>query len=246
MTLSSLRHSQMLPEYRYHLPWKITLCFAFYMVIHRASLGATTVKNPPIMQKTQFRSLGQEDPLEKEMATHSSILAWRIPRTEKPDGPQSMGSQTFRHNWATHFSPSFFYDNMYSLILYLTYYFLKYSREIDVSQICAKYILCQFKETSHIILPVEKMEHTYSNQPKPLQKSRLKEKWEQHNRTPITQRVSRAFLMEENFQPDILHEELQVVAKERRGYSKWKSWQMVRNGGDLTSRVIRCSILDWA
>ena len=77
MTLSSLRHSQMLPEYRYHLPWKITLCFAFYMVIYRASLGAT-VKNPPIMQKTQFRSLGQEDSLAKEMATHSSILAWRV------------------------------------------------------------------------------------------------------------------------------------------------------------------------
>ena len=77
MTLSSLRHSQMLPEYRYHLPWKITLCFAFYMVIYRASLGAT-VKNPPIMQKTQFRSLGQEDSLAKEMATHSSTLALKI------------------------------------------------------------------------------------------------------------------------------------------------------------------------
>ena len=45
------------------------------------------------MQKTQFGSLGQEDPLEKEMATHSSILAWRIPQTEKPGGLQFMGLQ---------------------------------------------------------------------------------------------------------------------------------------------------------
>ena len=43
------------------------------------------------MWETQIRSLGQEDPLEKEMATHSSILAWRIPRTEEPGGLQSMG-----------------------------------------------------------------------------------------------------------------------------------------------------------
>ena len=52
------------------------------------------VKNPPAMWETQVRSLGQEDPLEKEMATHSSILAWEIPRTENPDRLQSMGSQT--------------------------------------------------------------------------------------------------------------------------------------------------------
>ena len=45
------------------------------------------------MQETQVRSLGWEDPLEKEMATHSSILAWRIPWTEEPDGLQSMGMQ---------------------------------------------------------------------------------------------------------------------------------------------------------
>ena len=50
------------------------------------------VKNPPAMQETRVRSLGQEDPLEKDMATHSSILAWRIPWTEEPGGLQSMGS----------------------------------------------------------------------------------------------------------------------------------------------------------
>ena len=48
------------------------------------------VKNLPVMQETQVRSLRQEDPLEKEMATHSSILAWRIPQTEEPGGLQSM------------------------------------------------------------------------------------------------------------------------------------------------------------
>ena len=54
------------------------------------------VKNPPAMQEmqeTQFQSLGQEDPLQKEMATHFSILAWKIPWTEEPGGLQSMGSQ---------------------------------------------------------------------------------------------------------------------------------------------------------
>ena len=54
---------------------------------------AQTVKNLPPMQETQIQSLGWEDPLEEDMATHSSILAWRIPRTEEPGRPQSMGSQ---------------------------------------------------------------------------------------------------------------------------------------------------------
>ena len=53
------------------------------------------------MQETQVRFLGQKDPLEKEMATHSSILAWRIPWTEEPGGLQSMGSQGVRHDLAT-------------------------------------------------------------------------------------------------------------------------------------------------
>ena len=53
------------------------------------------------MQETQVWSLGWEDPLEKGMATHSSILAWRIPRTEEPGGLHSTGSQRVRHDWAT-------------------------------------------------------------------------------------------------------------------------------------------------
>ena len=55
-------------------------------------------KRLPTMRKTQIRSLGQEDPLEKEMATHSSILAWKIPWTEEPGRLQSMGSQRVRHD----------------------------------------------------------------------------------------------------------------------------------------------------
>ena len=54
---------------------------------------AQAVKNLPEMQETQVQSLDQEDPLEKEMVTHSSFLAWKIPWTEGPGGLQSMGSQ---------------------------------------------------------------------------------------------------------------------------------------------------------
>ena len=53
--------------------------------------GKELVKNPPAMQEMQVRSLGRDDPLEKEMATHSSILVWEIPWTEEPGGLQSMG-----------------------------------------------------------------------------------------------------------------------------------------------------------
>ena len=59
---------------------------------------AHTVKNLPAMQETWVQSLGWEDPLEKGMATHSSILEWRIPWTEEPDRLQSMGSQRVKHN----------------------------------------------------------------------------------------------------------------------------------------------------
>ena len=59
---------------------------------------AQKVKNLPAVQETQVQSLGWEDPLEKEMTIHSSILAWRILWTEEPRGLQSMGSQRVRHN----------------------------------------------------------------------------------------------------------------------------------------------------
>ena len=64
----------------------------------RASLVAQMVKNPPAMWETWVRSLGQEDPLEEGMATHCSILAWRIPWTEELGGLQSLGSQRVGHD----------------------------------------------------------------------------------------------------------------------------------------------------
>ena len=59
------------------------------------------IKNLPTMQDTWVQSLGQEDPLEKGMATHSGILAWKIPWTEEPGKLKSIESPTVRHNWAT-------------------------------------------------------------------------------------------------------------------------------------------------
>ena len=70
-------------------------------VQYQASRVAQTVKNLPAMWETQVWALGQEDPLEKGMATHSSALAWTIPRTEEPGGLQSIGSQRAGHDWAT-------------------------------------------------------------------------------------------------------------------------------------------------
>ena len=63
--------------------------------------GGSVVKNLPAVQETWVQSLGWEDPLKKEMATHSSILAWEIPWTEEPGELQSMGLQRVRHNLAT-------------------------------------------------------------------------------------------------------------------------------------------------
>ena len=66
-----------------------------------ASLVAQRLKRLPPMRETWVRSLGREVPLEKEMATHSSILAWRIPRMEEPGKPQFTGPQRVGHDWAT-------------------------------------------------------------------------------------------------------------------------------------------------
>ena len=59
---------------------------------------AQQVNNPHAMQETQVQSLGREDPLKEAMTTHSSILAWEIPRTDETHGLQSAGSQRVRHN----------------------------------------------------------------------------------------------------------------------------------------------------
>ena len=69
---------------------------------------AQIVKNLSTVEQTQVRSLGWKDPLEKGMATHSSILAWRIPWTEEPGGLESMGFERVRHSWATNIFTSLF------------------------------------------------------------------------------------------------------------------------------------------
>ena len=80
--LWTLKH-QSLPPFIYFWSW--------------ASQVAQMVKNPPVKWEMWVRALGWEDPLEKRMATHSSILAWEIPWTEEPGGIQSMGSQRMGH-----------------------------------------------------------------------------------------------------------------------------------------------------
>ena len=86
---------------------------------HKIPLVAQTVKHLPTMRETQVRSLGREDPLEKEMATHSSTLAWKIPWMEECDRLQSMGSQRVGHDWATSLSLLFIY-----LFLFWIRYFI--------------------------------------------------------------------------------------------------------------------------
>ena len=82
------------------MPSKIPRNLIYYHSKRRqwASLMAQLVKNLPAMRETWVRSLGWEDPLEKEMATHSSILAWRIPWMEEPGGLQSTGPQRVGHD----------------------------------------------------------------------------------------------------------------------------------------------------
>ena len=75
--------------------------FGFWWPLSWASLVAQTARNPSAMRDTWVWSLAWEDPLEEGMATHSSILAWRIPLTEEPGRLQSMGSQKVRHVWVT-------------------------------------------------------------------------------------------------------------------------------------------------
>ena len=83
------------------------------------SIVAQTVKRLSAMRETCIRFLGQEDPLEKEMATHSSTLAWKIPWMKEPGRLQSMGSQRVGHNWVTSLSLFFLsvYLNLWSIVI---------------------------------------------------------------------------------------------------------------------------------
>ena len=80
-----------------------------YILYSPASLVAQTINNLPANQMTLVWSLGWEDPLEKEMATHSSILAWKIPWAEETGELQSMGSQRVTQNWVTNTSAYILY-----------------------------------------------------------------------------------------------------------------------------------------
>ena len=96
---------------------------SYYLQPTLASLVAQMVKNLPTMWETQVQSLGQEDSLEKGMATHSTMLAWRILWTEEPGGLRSMGSQRVGHEWATKHSSAYLFlcDLSMSLPVYLFY-----------------------------------------------------------------------------------------------------------------------------
>ena len=84
---------------------------------------AQTAKSLPAVQETQVPSLGREDPLEKEIATHSGFLAWKIPWMEEPGGLQSMGSQRVGHDRAT---------STCTYLHYLHYYFF-YTNKVEAS-----------------------------------------------------------------------------------------------------------------
>ena len=82
--------------------WDTTYYETFAIDIYlMTSLVAQIIKHLPTMKETRVQPLGREDLLEKEIATHSSILAWKIPWTEEPGRLQSMGSQRVIHNWVT-------------------------------------------------------------------------------------------------------------------------------------------------
>ena len=76
----------------------VLVCFFVFL---NMTILVQTVKNQSVVWEALVQSLGREDPLEKEMATHSSLLAWRMPWTEEPGGLQSMGPQRVGHDWAT-------------------------------------------------------------------------------------------------------------------------------------------------
>ena len=92
-------------HFRHYDNWRDVILIHVYMVaiilFIQASLVAQTVKHLPAVQETRVQSLVWEDPLEREMATHSRILTWRISWTEEPGGLQFVGSQRVRHNWMT-------------------------------------------------------------------------------------------------------------------------------------------------
>ena len=94
----STGEEETLSELKFCTQQVVKLYFKKLVLIMGTSQGALMVKNLPAMQETRVRLLSQEYPLEEDMATHSSILIWRIPWTEEPGGLQSMGSQRVGHD----------------------------------------------------------------------------------------------------------------------------------------------------
>ena len=126
--------------YPYKNPlWKPFMIYWAPFFPPRAFLVAQTIKNLPAMWETWVWSMGWEDPLQKGIAIHSSILAWRIPWTEEPGGLQSMGLQRVGHNWSTNTFTLFFLrqNSLFHLIFratvstgYYYYFHLKYDLKI--------------------------------------------------------------------------------------------------------------------
>ena len=114
-----------IPPVFIHVTVSGNISFYFYGWV--MSLVAQRVKRLPAMQETWVQSLGQEDPLEKEMATHSSTLAWKILWTEKPGRLQSMGSQRVGHDWVTSLSFTFFLIGIKTLWISLWIFILHHS-----------------------------------------------------------------------------------------------------------------------
>ena len=109
------------------------------------------VKHLPTMQETWVQSLGGEDPLEKEMATHFSILAWRIPWTEEPGRLQFMGSQRVGHNWATPLTHSLTNYRRHILFKYQLSHLTKLTIFWAIKQVLTNFKLCSvFFELSEI------------------------------------------------------------------------------------------------
>ena len=109
------------------------------------SLVAQRLKHLPAMRETWVRSLGREDPLEKEMATHSSISAWRIPWTQEPGGLQSTGLQRVGHDWATSLTHSltlYKQENLQVWVLKsVTFADLPLYQLLTINSLCLKLLL---------------------------------------------------------------------------------------------------------
>ena len=124
-----------------------------HYLLFGASPVSQMVKNLTTMQETQVWSPYWEDPLEKGMATHSSILAWRIPWTEESSGLQSMGSQRVRHNWVTKHTHSVRNWSSF-MLLHVGIQFSQYNLLKTLSFLHCVFLLTQCTYTVHCVLPL--------------------------------------------------------------------------------------------